>query len=292
MRNLSENNFLLEASTLPNVSLSVRLPRKMNKLRRTKRSDCHCQFRRLCALAASASFILSLRCFSDRIGIEINAEQTARKITSFDTWGEDDFVAYIKEAWMLVLVDPAPTEFFFSRFGKHGEPGSWERKGYLQHVNLTFEEKFSTDASLLGKYPDGYFDFIYLDALHTHEAVKTEIFTWWKKVRPGGILAGHDYCNYGEEGLSCIGCNSIPACGPYTRDGVESAESKRGRSSNQQGVVMAVQEWMLESGDSSLAVHHTVENFTRDSLAHDGFDYDMVVRRDRNPSWFIVKPWL
>mmetsp|Transcript_16520 Transcript_16520/g.40369 ORF Transcript_16520/g.40369 Transcript_16520/m.40369 type:complete len:306 (+) Transcript_16520:1341-2258(+) len=197
---------------------------------------------------------------------------------------------HLEDKWMLVLVDPAPTDFFFSRLGKNGQPGSWEKKGYLKNVNLTFEEKFSTDADLLAKYPDESFDFVYLDALHTYEAVKAEMFTWWKKVRHGGILAGHDYCNYGEEGLSCKGCKSIPACGKYTREGVESAESKRGRSSNQQGVVMAVQEWMIENGDDSLFVHHTIENFTRESLAQDGFDYDMVIRRDRNPSWFIYKP--
>lgn len=195
-----------------------------------------------------------------------------------------------EETWILVLVDPAPTDFFFSRFGRNGESGSWERKGYLENVHITFEEKLSTDASILAKYPDGYFDFVYLDALHTHDAVKEEISTWWNKVRHGGVLAGHDYCNYGEEGLSCIGCKSIPECGPYTREGVESAESKRGRSSNQQGVVMAVQEWIVENGDKTLAVYHTLENFTRDSLTKDGFDYDMVIRRDRNPSWYIFKP--
>lgn len=195
----------------------------------------------------------------------------------------------LKEPWMLVLVDPAPTEFFVSRFGQNGESGSWMQKGYLENVNITFEEKFSTDPSLLAKYPDEYFDFVYLDALHSYTAVKTEVSTWWSKVRIGGILAGHDYCNYGEVGLTCNGCDDVPECGLYTREGVESAESKRGRSSNQHDVVRAVQEWIMEHGDDRLAIHHTLENFTRESLAKDGIDYNMVIRRDRNPSWFIYK---
>lgn len=36
-------------------------------------------------------------------------------------------------------------------------------------------------------------DFIYIDANHKYSAVKQDIEEWWPFVRPGGILAGHDY---------------------------------------------------------------------------------------------------
>jgi predicted O-methyltransferase YrrM len=36
-------------------------------------------------------------------------------------------------------------------------------------------------------------DFVYIDAQHHYEAVKRDIALWWPKVKPGGILAGHDY---------------------------------------------------------------------------------------------------
>jgi hypothetical protein len=36
-------------------------------------------------------------------------------------------------------------------------------------------------------------DFVYLDARHDYESVKEDIELWYGKVRPGGILAGHDY---------------------------------------------------------------------------------------------------
>lgn len=39
----------------------------------------------------------------------------------------------------------------------------------------------------------GQFDFVYLDADHTYEGAKADIAAWWPKVRPGGVLAGHDY---------------------------------------------------------------------------------------------------
>ena len=42
--------------------------------------------------------------------------------------------------------------------------------------------------------PDGL-DFIYIDGAHDLASVRRDIALWWPKVRPGGILAGHDYAN-------------------------------------------------------------------------------------------------
>jgi hypothetical protein len=41
--------------------------------------------------------------------------------------------------------------------------------------------------------PDHSLDFAYIDARHDYESVKEDIAAWCAKVRPGGILAGHDY---------------------------------------------------------------------------------------------------
>jgi predicted O-methyltransferase YrrM len=43
------------------------------------------------------------------------------------------------------------------------------------------------------KIPDGSLDFVFIDALHTYEAVKEDIAAWFSKIRPGGLLTGHDY---------------------------------------------------------------------------------------------------
>lgn len=40
---------------------------------------------------------------------------------------------------------------------------------------------------------DKKFDFIYLDGNHTYSFIKEDITEWIKFVKPGGILAGHDY---------------------------------------------------------------------------------------------------
>lgn len=40
---------------------------------------------------------------------------------------------------------------------------------------------------------DESLDFVYIDANHDFAHVTEDIFHWSKKVRPGGIVAGHDY---------------------------------------------------------------------------------------------------
>ena len=43
------------------------------------------------------------------------------------------------------------------------------------------------------KVADGSLDFVFIDAEHTYEGVKRDIAAWRSKVKPGGILCGHDY---------------------------------------------------------------------------------------------------
>lgn len=42
-------------------------------------------------------------------------------------------------------------------------------------------------------YDDKSLDFVFIDAQHDYESVKSDILAWRPKVRIGGILSGHDY---------------------------------------------------------------------------------------------------
>ncbi len=44
------------------------------------------------------------------------------------------------------------------------------------------------------KTPDGL-DFVFIDADHSYEGCRKDIEAWSKKLRPGGLLSGHDYDN-------------------------------------------------------------------------------------------------
>lgn len=59
-----------------------------------------------------------------------------------------------------------------------------------RYSNVTYFIGSSADASRL--LQDDY-DFVFLDAMHTHEDVKADIERWWPRVREGGVMAFHDY---------------------------------------------------------------------------------------------------
>lgn len=50
---------------------------------------------------------------------------------------------------------------------------------------------YSYEGSL--DFPDGYFDFIYIDAAHDYDSMVEDINAWWPKLKEGGIFSGHDY---------------------------------------------------------------------------------------------------
>src|SRR6185436_14587326 len=43
------------------------------------------------------------------------------------------------------------------------------------------------------RIPHHSIDFVYIDARHDYAAVMEDLGAWFDKVRPGGIIAGHDY---------------------------------------------------------------------------------------------------
>ncbi len=66
-----------------------------------------------------------------------------------------------------------------------------EAKARLKPYNAELIKGFSMD--VVKSFPDNYFDFVYIDGNHEYQHVVDDITQWTKKVRPGGIVAGHDY---------------------------------------------------------------------------------------------------
>ena len=59
-------------------------------------------------------------------------------------------------------------------------------------------KSFSMDALPLIK--DNSLDFVYIDGNHEFKQVVDDVCEWSKKVRPGGIVAGHDYIRRKDNG--------------------------------------------------------------------------------------------
>lgn len=51
----------------------------------------------------------------------------------------------------------------------------------------------NTSAKSAPKFKDASLDFVYIDGDHRREHVRADLAAWWPKVKPGGILAGHDF---------------------------------------------------------------------------------------------------
>ncbi len=60
-----------------------------------------------------------------------------------------------------------------------------------KYKNYELIQEFSVDA--LRRFEDDSLDFVYIDANHRDPFVSEDINQWYKKIKPGGILAGHDY---------------------------------------------------------------------------------------------------
>lgn len=65
-------------------------------------------------------------------------------------------------------------------------------KNIRQHQERAHMVRMDSNVSA-DLFPDEYFDFIFIDADHSYEAVVRDIQCWWPKIKKGGIFAGDDY---------------------------------------------------------------------------------------------------
>lgn len=65
------------------------------------------------------------------------------------------------------------------------------KKNLSPYKNLTLIRKTSIEA--LKDFKDQSLDFVYIDGDHRFRYIAEDISEWYQKVRPGGIVSGHDY---------------------------------------------------------------------------------------------------
>ena len=66
-----------------------------------------------------------------------------------------------------------------------------KRLGPQKGGRAFFVQNSTLEAAKL--FPDGHFDWIYLDAQHTYSSARADLEAWYPKVRLGGLVSGHDY---------------------------------------------------------------------------------------------------
>lgn len=86
-----------------------------------------------------------------------------------------------------------------------------EAKDHLsRYPRYVFIEEFSSDA--IKRFYDNSLDFVYIDANHREPYISWDIDNWSKKVKKGGIVAGHDYIRATAEH-----CDVIDAVNRYVK---------------------------------------------------------------------------
>lgn len=119
-------------------------------------------------------------------GIEIgvynaeNSEIILKRVGGIKYWGVDPYLCY------------KDYEDDFANSNQEIQDKRYEMANQIfKSYNQTLIRKTSEEASK--DFEDNFFDFIYIDANHNYEYIKTDIELWWPKVKAGGILSGHDF---------------------------------------------------------------------------------------------------
>jgi hypothetical protein len=85
-------------------------------------------------------------------------------------------------------------------------------KTRLAPYNVDIVRKFSIDA--VKDFPDRSLDFVYIDGNHDFYHCTTDICLWSKKVKVGGIIAGHDYVRFKHKKSTT--CHVVDVVNAYT----------------------------------------------------------------------------
>ena len=102
----------------------------------------------------------------------------------------------------LHLIDPwkyeADPTYERSFYGKSKGHSQARMDGMYESVVKCFKSKrveIHRDASAAcsSRFPDNYFDWIYIDGNHLYEFVKQDLESYFPKIKSGGIVAGDDY---------------------------------------------------------------------------------------------------
>ncbi len=105
---------------------------------------------------------------------------------------------------MLAMIDswtPAGAARPFTETGDSYACASLEKhlghKAAAERVTAAYAARrriyHCTSAAAAPQFVNRHFHFVFIDADHSYHGCRADIDLWWPKVRPGGILIGHDY---------------------------------------------------------------------------------------------------
>jgi len=127
-----------------------------------------------------------LRDLGHKVGVEIGVNKG-----KYSKW-----LCHQIKGLKLFLVDPYVTYEDSGYYADQDYQDACFEEAQIRvaRYNCEFIRKPSMEA--VNDFLDNSLDFIYIDANHQYENVVEDIAHWSKKVKPGGIVSGHDYSPY------------------------------------------------------------------------------------------------
>ncbi len=121
-------------------------------------------------------------------GVELGVREGAFSELLLDRWRGARLVSV--DPWSAAgdeYVDVANVEQ-----ARHDELHA-ETRARLARFGARSEIWRTTSTAAAPRIPDGSLDLVYVDARHDEASVREDLEHWFGKLRPGGVMAGHDY---------------------------------------------------------------------------------------------------
>jgi len=158
------------------------------------------------------------------------------------------------DAWKYRPGDPTDKNYKGVDANLKHKTASWDAVKPF-HNRVTQIQALSYDAA--ATFKNESIDWIYIDALHTEEALLKDLNAWYPKVRPGGLISGDDY---------------------GTRKNSRLMTSERW--AKKFGAVAKIHNW---------GVINALDNFAAANklIVHVTWQHDCYFV----PAWYMIKPW-
>ena len=116
------------------------------------------------------------------MAVEIINSKKNIKFDCVDLWKVDDDMVRELGWENYIGTGPIQPDYFYNLYLQNIQP--------VKHVINNIRSS-SVEASKL--YEDNSLDFVFIDAAHDYKSVYDDLVAWFPKVKPNGIIAGHDY---------------------------------------------------------------------------------------------------
>lgn len=125
-----------------------------------------------CFLGKSTAFLASA----------IKASGKKIDFWAIDTWKGSEGTDSKSDRTLIPLIDREGGDLF---------PSFWRN---MEQCGVADAVKPLQTSSIGGKqrFENGTLAFVFIDAAHDYLSVQSDVGAWWEKLKPGGVLAGHD----------------------------------------------------------------------------------------------------